>query len=243
MAHASLLAGFRPLRVTCVLFLLAQVASAEVVGVDVLRRDDAGTHERVIARVHYAVDPTLPANQAIADLAVAPRNAAGQVEFSGDLLLFLPKPSVSARGTVFLEVVNRGRDQSLGLMSACAPERSRARKLEPRRQVSPGARVYRGVPRMAVRCAARQRARPRGAVGAGHWRRSGKRRHREPEWTEPGDRPHLLRGRSGAARCHRSRFARPSMGQRRRCRERAGSLRRTAARCGGRPVSRPASPK
>jgi hypothetical protein len=72
----------------------------------------------VIARVHYAVDPKLPANQLIADLAFAPRNADGKVEFSGDLLLFLPKPSVSARGSVFLEVVNRGRDQSLGLMSA-----------------------------------------------------------------------------------------------------------------------------
>ncbi len=107
-----------PLRVACLLFLLVQVASAEVVGVDVLRRDAAGTHERIVARVYFAVDPKLPANQAIADLAVAPRNAAGRVEFAGDLLLFLPKPSVSARGTVFLEVVNRGRDQSLGLMSA-----------------------------------------------------------------------------------------------------------------------------
>ena len=71
----------------------------------------------MIARVHFAVDPTLPANRAIADLALAPRNASGKVEFSGDLLFFLPKASRSARGTVFLEVVNRGRDQSLGLMS------------------------------------------------------------------------------------------------------------------------------
>ena len=39
------------------------------------------------------------------------------MEFAGDLLLFLPKRAASARGTVFLEVVNRGRDQSLGLMS------------------------------------------------------------------------------------------------------------------------------
>ena len=80
-------------------------------------RDDFGTHQRVIARVHYAVDPTLPANQRIADLAFAPKNADGRVTFAGDLLLFLPKQSESARGTVFLEVVNRGRDQSLGLMS------------------------------------------------------------------------------------------------------------------------------
>ena len=73
-----------------VLLVISQVASAEVVRVDVRSRDDFGTHERVIARVHYAVDPKLPVNQAIADLAFAPRNADGKVEFAGDLLLFLP---------------------------------------------------------------------------------------------------------------------------------------------------------
>ena len=62
----------------------------------------------MIARVHFAVDPKLPANRAIADLALAPRNADGLVEFSSDLLFFQPKASARARGTVFLEVVNRG---------------------------------------------------------------------------------------------------------------------------------------
>jgi hypothetical protein len=104
-------------RVALVFLFTAAVASAEVVRIDVRSRDDFGTHERVIARVHYAVDPKLAVNQAIADLAFAPRNAEGRVEFAGDLLLFLPKRASSARGTVFLEVVNRGRDQSLGLMS------------------------------------------------------------------------------------------------------------------------------
>jgi hypothetical protein len=115
-------------RIAFALLLLAQAASAEVVKIDVLQRDDVGTHERVIARVHYAVDPKMAVNQAIADVALAPRNGDGKVEFTGDLLLFLPKNPASARGTVFLEVVNRGRDQSLALMSAArqsslAPER------------------------------------------------------------------------------------------------------------------------
>ena len=39
------------------------------------------------------------------------------VEFSADLLFFRPKEAGRARGTVFLEVVNRGRDQSLAIMS------------------------------------------------------------------------------------------------------------------------------
>ncbi len=107
----------RSLRLAAALLLIAQVAAAEVVRIDVRSRADFGTHERVIARVHYAVDPMLPVNQRIADLAAVPRNAAGKVEFAGDLLLFLPRRADSARGTVFLEIVNRGRDQSLALMS------------------------------------------------------------------------------------------------------------------------------
>ena len=92
-------------------------AMAEVVRIEVRRRDDFGTHERIIGRVYFAIDPSSPANRGIADVALAPRNAAGRVEFSSDLLFFLPKRAEGARGTVFLEAVNRGRDQSLALMS------------------------------------------------------------------------------------------------------------------------------
>jgi hypothetical protein len=102
-----------------VLFVLAlaEVASGEVVRIDVRNRDDWGTHERVIGRVYFAIDPTAPANRGIADIAQAPRNTNGKVEFSSDLLFFRPKDGGRARGTVFLEVVNRGRDQSLAILS------------------------------------------------------------------------------------------------------------------------------
>ena len=105
------------------LLVLAESAIAEVVRIDVRRRDDAGTHERVIGRVHFAIDPTLPANRGIADLDLAPRNAAGKVEFSSDVLFFRPKDARRARGSVFVEVVNRGRDQSLAILSG-AQQRS-----------------------------------------------------------------------------------------------------------------------
>jgi len=106
-----------PMRALALVLLVSTSAAAEVTGVDVLRRDDGGTYERVIARVHFAVDPDADANRAIVDLRLAPRNADGRVEFASDLLLFLPKQTDRARGTVFLEIVNRGRDQSLGLLS------------------------------------------------------------------------------------------------------------------------------
>jgi hypothetical protein len=111
----------------CILLLLAaaEVAPAEVVRIDVQRRDDWGTHERVIGRVHFAIDPALPANGGIADLDRAPRNAAGKVEFASDVLFFRPKDPRRARGAAFVEVVNRGRDQSLAILSG-ARQRSLA---------------------------------------------------------------------------------------------------------------------
>jgi alpha/beta hydrolase family protein len=92
--------------------------SAELRRIEVLRRDDFGAYERIIGRAFFAVDPALAANRGITDVVYAPRNANGQVEFSGDLLYFRPKGPAKTRGAVFLEIVNRGRDQALGLMSA-----------------------------------------------------------------------------------------------------------------------------
>jgi hypothetical protein len=99
------------------LLAVADAATAEVIRIDVQRRDDWGTHERIIGRVHFAIDPMAPANRGIADIDHAPRNSNGKVEFSSDLLFFRPKDARRARGTVFLEVVNRGRDQSLAILS------------------------------------------------------------------------------------------------------------------------------
>src|SRR5206468_7685834 len=101
----------------CVLVFPYKQARAEGVKIDITQRDDWGTHDRIIGRVQFAVDPKVPANRIIADLDFAPRNRQGKVEFTSDLLLFIPKAARRARGTVFLEVVNRGRDQSLAIMS------------------------------------------------------------------------------------------------------------------------------
>lgn len=112
----------------CIVLVLAfaGVAVAEVVRIDVQRRDDWGSYERIIGRVYFEIDPRAPANRAIADIDHAPKNASGKVEFSSDLLFFRPKDASRARGTVFLEVVNRGRDQSLAILSG-----ARQRSLSP----------------------------------------------------------------------------------------------------------------
>jgi hypothetical protein len=116
----------RTLKHCALVLLVARVASAGVVRIDVRRRDDLGTHERVIGRVYFAIDPNLPANRGIADIDLAPKNANGKVEFASDLLFFRPKDARHARGSVFFEIVNRGRDQSLGIMSG-----ARQRDLSP----------------------------------------------------------------------------------------------------------------
>src|SRR5262245_65921629 len=108
-----------------VLLVSANAVFAEVVRIDVQRRDDWGTHERIIGRVHFAVDPMAPANRGIPYIDAALRNISGKVEFSSDVLFFRPKDAQRARGTAFVEVVNRGRDQSLAILSG-AQQRSLA---------------------------------------------------------------------------------------------------------------------
>jgi hypothetical protein len=55
--------------------------------------------------VFFAVDPANPHNKAIVDLDRAPRNAAGEVEFSADVEILRPKSGGEA---MFLEIANRG---------------------------------------------------------------------------------------------------------------------------------------
>jgi hypothetical protein len=69
---------------------------------------------------HFAVDPVHPANARICDLKLAPRNAAGLVEFSADLSVVLPVEARQANGHCIVELPNRGRRRVVAMMN-CAP--------------------------------------------------------------------------------------------------------------------------
>jgi hypothetical protein len=107
--------------------LFAPVAAhAEVTRVDVQRREDilggkpfgaAGPYEKIVGRVHFAVDPNNPRNKVIVDLDKAPVNAGGRVEFSADLYIIKPKDPARGNGVVFFDVVNRGNKALLGVFS------------------------------------------------------------------------------------------------------------------------------
>src|ERR1041385_109964 len=104
-------------RVLAMTALFAAFLQAAVTRVEVADRMDLGSYERIAGKVFFAVDPNLPANRAIADVELAPRNASGLVEFSADLLILRPKDPSKSNGTAFLEIANRGTQPFLGALN------------------------------------------------------------------------------------------------------------------------------
>lgn len=88
----------------------APFAVAGVVRVDLTERRDLGTrgYEEWSGQLHFELDPALPQNAVIADLDLAPRNAAGRVAFQADLRILRPRDPARARGTTWFEIPNRG---------------------------------------------------------------------------------------------------------------------------------------
>src|SRR5215471_2450380 len=78
-----------------------------------------GTYERLIGRAHGEVDPNLPANAIIQDIALAPKNARGFIEYVTDLEILRPADRSKSNGIVFFNVVNRGNKG--GLFNADIP--------------------------------------------------------------------------------------------------------------------------
>jgi hypothetical protein len=110
------------LAVLGLLFLPASAARAELIKLDVLRREpfaggmafgDTGPYERIVAVARFAVDPNHPRNRIIVDLDKAPRNAQGKVEFEADVFILAPKDLRKGNGAIFYDVNNRGNKLAL----------------------------------------------------------------------------------------------------------------------------------
>ena len=69
----------------------------------------AGAYELLTGRAHALADPESPRNREVTDLALAPRNAQGLVEYGFDFALLKPVRADRANGTLVHEVCNRGR--------------------------------------------------------------------------------------------------------------------------------------
>jgi Alpha/beta hydrolase domain len=67
-----------------------------------------GRYERVVGRLHFAVDPDHPANAPVVDLALAPRDERGLVTFVADFVLLRPEDLARGNHRLLYEVNNRG---------------------------------------------------------------------------------------------------------------------------------------
>lgn len=97
---------------------MAAPAGAHVVRLQIDRTDtgafegrsfgDAGPYEILTGRVFGELDPNDPHNRIIQDLATAPRNARGMVEYSSTFALARPRDMGKASGMLVYQVSNRG---------------------------------------------------------------------------------------------------------------------------------------
>lgn len=108
---------FRYLALLILLTLGLGPLSARVVRVEIAERIPllagkrfglAGAYETVTGKLHFAVDPDLPQNRQVTDIALAPRNASGEVEYAADFHLIQPADAAKGNGAVLLEISNRG---------------------------------------------------------------------------------------------------------------------------------------
>ncbi len=103
-------------------FCLVSFATAEVSSFEVTSRQpyaggmtfgDVGAYEEIIGRIHYEIDPANPLNQVIVDLELAPLNARGMLELSGDVEIIAPVNPNNGNGVAIIDIPNRGNRISL----------------------------------------------------------------------------------------------------------------------------------
>jgi hypothetical protein len=105
---------------------LAPRAEASLERFEILRRTEVaggkgfasvGPYEKIVARAHFAVRPDNPHNKAIVDLALAPRNPRGAVEFWADVFILAPKDPNRGNRSLLLEIPNRGGKGILSIVN------------------------------------------------------------------------------------------------------------------------------
>ena len=97
-------------------------AQARIVRLEITKTEPAfggrgfgeiGVFERITGKAHGEVDPQSPANAMIQDIALAPRNAKGMVEYTIDVDIVRPSDRTKSNGVVFFNIVNRGNKGGL----------------------------------------------------------------------------------------------------------------------------------
>ena len=83
---------------------------------------DTGPYERLTGSALFELDPNDPANANVVDLALAPRNANGAVEFRADLDILKPVDLARGNGCLLYDVNNRGNKTALRAFNDSPPD-------------------------------------------------------------------------------------------------------------------------
>lgn len=75
---------------------------------------DVGPYQAIVAIAYGKLNPRHPANAGIVDLARAPRDAQGFVDYGTDVVILRPKSPANAKRVLFYDVVNRGNKIATG---------------------------------------------------------------------------------------------------------------------------------
>jgi hypothetical protein len=99
---------------------------AELVTLDIHKQEpylggkefgEVGAYELLTGVAIFHVDPLHPRNQAIVDLHLAPKNAAGMVEFQSDAVILKPVDPTKMNGAILYDVNNRGNKLALRMFN------------------------------------------------------------------------------------------------------------------------------
>ncbi len=80
-----------------------------------------GQYEKIVGVAYGEVDPNDPHNAIIQDIALAPKNSRGMVEYSTDVYILRPIDQRKGNEVLFYDVVNRGNKLALAGYNVGAP--------------------------------------------------------------------------------------------------------------------------
>jgi hypothetical protein len=110
-----------------------QTAQARITKITVTRTESltfegrsfgsVGQYEKLVGRVKGELDPTDPHNSVIVDIALAPRNTRGKVEYETDIMILRPIDRSKGNHKVWYELTNRGQVFAFAQLNE-APERN-----------------------------------------------------------------------------------------------------------------------
>jgi hypothetical protein len=81
-----------------------------------------GQYEKLFGRAHGEVDPKDRRNAVIVDIANAPKNARGMVEYDTDIVIVKPIDNTKGNHRLWFEVNNRGNTPAYSLMNEADPD-------------------------------------------------------------------------------------------------------------------------